>query len=208
MLRFLIVAFNQGKNLVIRGVGLTNQGTGIPIGNVLLRNLVGSVLHDGLFHEILNLFHRRRTSQVITGNGHALCNSANLHLGHSFLFRHLTVSPLNGMDNLIDVEFYFRSVSLDYVHDNLLFSFAYICTILISTLHVGCSSVLTTTTYCFLWYYITHDVVCQLFKFPIFRVLFFKPNNGTLLRTIRAEKIFFSIDFGTRNAAPASSRCD
>ena len=120
LLRLFVIAFDQCQNLIISGIGLTHQRTGVAIGDVPLCHLVGPVGHNAPFHHILNFLHGRRTTQFITGDRNTLCNSADLHRCHSLLLLDLCISPFDCMYDLLDVKFHFRAISFDYVHSVLL----------------------------------------------------------------------------------------
>ena len=45
----LIVALEQGKDLLVRGVGLADQFALVAVGDIIGRDLIGVLLHDLLF---------------------------------------------------------------------------------------------------------------------------------------------------------------
>ena len=62
-----IRALDQAEDLLVRGVGLTDQGAGIAIGDIALCHFIRAMGHELALHHVLNLFHPRRPSQGSTG---------------------------------------------------------------------------------------------------------------------------------------------
>ena len=86
LLGLLVAAFNEAENAVVGGVAPADQGAGVAIGDVVLRHLEGPVGHDLVFHQILNLFHRGGTAQLLTRQLHGFRDAPDLGGGHA-LFR-------------------------------------------------------------------------------------------------------------------------
>ncbi len=116
LLGFLVVAFDQAQNLIVRRVGLAYQRAGIPIGDIGFGHLKGAVRHDLLFHHILYFFHAGGTSQLFTGQYNAFGDALNLHGRHAFFFAHRLIGLADGDDDLFNVEGHFRAVAFDDFH--------------------------------------------------------------------------------------------
>ena len=86
LLGLLVAAFNEAEDAVVRGVAPADQGAGIAVGDVVLRHLEGPVGHNLVFHQILNLFHRGGTAQLLTRQLHGFRDAPDLGGGHA-LFR-------------------------------------------------------------------------------------------------------------------------
>ena len=126
LLDLLVVALNQAEDAVIGGVGLAQQAAGITIGDIFLGHLKGTVGHDGLFHQILNLLHRGAAAHFLAGNLYPLGNAANLQGGQPHLFFHGVVGLCNGSVNFFNVKVGFSTVSLNNLHaEFLLFVWAH-----------------------------------------------------------------------------------
>ena len=95
LLGLLVAALNEAEDAVVRGVAPADQGAGIAVGDVVLRHLEGPVGHNLVFHQILNLFHRGGTAQLLTRQLHGFRDPLDLGGGHA-LFR---VDALVGSGN-------------------------------------------------------------------------------------------------------------
>ena len=116
LLDLLVVALDQAQDPVIRGVGLAQEIPGIAVGNIFLGNLKGTVAHDGLLHQILDLFHGGAAAHLFTGHLYAFRDPIDLHRGQPYLFIHLNIGLGNGHNDLRYVKGNFSSVSLNDFH--------------------------------------------------------------------------------------------
>ncbi len=60
LLDLFIIAFDQRQDLLIRGIALSDQGSFIPISNVCPRDFIRLMIHDVVFHQILDLLDGQR----------------------------------------------------------------------------------------------------------------------------------------------------
>ena len=120
LLCLLIIALNEGQDLIVRGVGLAHQGTGISIGDILLRHLISAVGHNLLFHKILDLLHGGRTAKIGTLLFHRIRNALDLRRGHAQVFPHHLIGFGDGCYDFGNIKSNFRAVSLDDFHFSLL----------------------------------------------------------------------------------------
>ena len=67
---FLIVAFDQAEDLFVRGIGFSHQCTFIAVGNIISGNVKGPLVHNLIFHKILNLFYGQRAPHPFTDLPH------------------------------------------------------------------------------------------------------------------------------------------
>ena len=116
LLDLFVVALDQAEDPVIGGVGLAQQAAGIAVSNVLLGDLKGTVSHDGLFHQVLNLFHRAAAAQLLTGNLNTLCNALDLQRGHADRFFHTVIGLGDGILYFFNNELFFGSVTFNDFH--------------------------------------------------------------------------------------------
>ena len=72
--------------------------------------------HDGLFHQVLNLLHRRAAAHFLAGDFHMLGNPLDLKRGQAYLFIGGFIGLGDGHHNLIDVKNGLGTVSLDDLH--------------------------------------------------------------------------------------------
>ena len=120
LLGLLVVALDEGEDLVVGGVGFAHQGTGIAVGDVVLGHLKGTVSHDVVLHHVLNLLHRGGAANFLALELHGLGDALHLHRGHSVGFLHGLVGLSDGDDDLGDVKNRFRTVALDDLHSCIL----------------------------------------------------------------------------------------
>ena len=104
----------QGKNPVIRGVGLPGQLPPVTVAHVFLSHLVAPHLHDpGLYH-VLDIFHADRMGRLVDLVGHVVGNGKNLIFIHPVNVAHLAVCLLNRIDDLGQIEGHFLPIPLDH----------------------------------------------------------------------------------------------
>ena len=82
LLGFLVAALDQGKDLLVGGVGAAHQRTGVTVGHIVLGDLVSAVSHDLVFHQILYFLHRGGAVHLQAGKLHAFRDPLDLHGGH------------------------------------------------------------------------------------------------------------------------------
>ena len=116
LLGLLVVALDEGENLVVGCVGLAYQGAGIAIGDVMLGHLKGTVGHDVMLHHVLDFLHSGGAADLLALELHGLGNALNLHGGHAVHFLHGVVGLGDGNDDLRDVEGHLGTVALDDLH--------------------------------------------------------------------------------------------
>ena len=97
---FLVVALKQTKNLLVCGIGFTNQRPFITIGNIITRNCKGSLIHQLVLHHILNLLHTWGTLHILTGILNICSDLFNLLIGKLLIINHGSICLINGIYNL------------------------------------------------------------------------------------------------------------
>ena len=116
LLDLFVVAFDQGKNAVIGGVGLPQQTADIAVGDIFLCHLKSAVGHNGLFHQILDLLHRGTAAHFLAGDLDTLGNALDLQRGHTNLFVHRFVGLGYGHDDFVNIKGDFCTVSFNNLH--------------------------------------------------------------------------------------------
>ena len=116
LLGLLVVALDEGENLIVGGVALTDERAGVAVGDIAFGDLKGAVGHDLILHQVLNLLYRGGTVHLLAVEFHRLGNPADLHRRHADGLFNALVGLGNGCDDLNNVEIYFRAVSLDDIH--------------------------------------------------------------------------------------------
>ena len=124
LLGLLVVALDEGEDLIVGGVGLTHQGTGVTVGDVVLGHLECAVGHDIVFHHVLDLLHGGCAVHFLALKLHGLGDALDLHRGHAIRLLHGLVGLGDGDDDLGDVETDLRAVSLDDLHRGDLLAFS------------------------------------------------------------------------------------
>ena len=116
LLGLLIVALDEGEDLVVGGVGPAHQGPGIAVGDVVLGHLKGPMGHDVVLHHILDLLHRGSAVHLLALQLHGLGNAPDLHGSHAVRLGHRVVGLGDGPLDLLNVKSNLRSVALDDLH--------------------------------------------------------------------------------------------
>ena len=116
LLGLLVVALDEGEDLVVGGVGLAHQGPGIAIGDVVLGHLKGPVGHDVVLHHVLNLLHGGSAVHLLALQLHGLGDAPDLHRGHAVGLGHRVVGLGDGHLNFLDIEGDLSPVALDDLH--------------------------------------------------------------------------------------------
>ena len=127
LLRFLVVALDEAEYLVVGGVRLTDELTGITIGNIRLRHLVSTVRHNLMLDNVLHLFDRRRAPQLFAVVYRALHDTPDLRPRHADVLGYRFVCLLDGYLDFVLVEQLFRAVSFNDFHYRYLPAFIF-CT--------------------------------------------------------------------------------
>ena len=81
LLDFFVVAFDEGKDLFVCGVGFANERTVVTIGDVVSCYIERAKIHELIFYHILNLFHAERTVDIKRGAFHIFRNAFDLNGG-------------------------------------------------------------------------------------------------------------------------------
>ena len=134
-LRILIVQFEQSRDFVIRAVRLPQQLMLVAVGDVVVGQTVGTVLHDGENNLVLDLLNRR---------GVLLFNALLFNLQSDFLDGFLAQSLIeaNAAIRFFDGVFYPSAVEIDFdaasfanLHTKL--PFYMLCCIGFNILHIA-----------------------------------------------------------------------
>ena len=116
LLGFLVVALDEGEDLVVRRVALAHERAGVAVGDVALGDLKRAVRHDLMLDEVLDLFDRGGAAQPLAGQLHALGDALDLDRRHARVLLCGGVCLGDGGDDLDDVELDLRAVSFDDLH--------------------------------------------------------------------------------------------
>ena len=88
----------------------------ITVGDVFAGNLVGTGGHNGVFHNILDLFHVHGVAAAQAGGLYLVGNLDDLVVRQALALRHNVVSLGDRRNDLGDVENGFTAVALDDLH--------------------------------------------------------------------------------------------
>ena len=116
LLGLLVVALDEGEDLVVGGVGAAHQRAGVAVGNVVLGHLEGPVGHDVVLHHVLDLLHGGGTVHFLTLQLHGFSDAADLHRGHAVGLVHVLVGLGDSYNDLGDVKGHLGTVALDDLH--------------------------------------------------------------------------------------------
>ena len=116
LLDFLVVAFDEGENPVIGGVGLPDEAPGVAVSDVLFGHLKGTVGHNGLFYQILNFLDGGAAAHFLAAEGHAFSNPVNLGGSHLKLLCHGGIGPGDGGFDFGNVKGGLCTVAFDDLH--------------------------------------------------------------------------------------------
>ncbi len=70
LLYFLIITFNQAKDLLIRRIGFAHQCTFIAISNIVSGNVKCTLVHNLIFYKILDFLYIQRTPHLLADFSH------------------------------------------------------------------------------------------------------------------------------------------
>ena len=116
LLDVLVVALDEGENLLVGRVRLAGELTLIAVDDVLLRDLMGAHLHDLVLDDILDLLDRHRTVARRAHARNLLRNQLDAALAQGVLVVHRLTGLANRVLNLDDVKFLFFARTLDDLH--------------------------------------------------------------------------------------------
>ena len=116
LLGLLVVALDQAEDLVVGGVGLAHQRTGVAVGDVVLGHLKGAVGHDVVLHHVLDLLHGGGAVHLLTLQLHGLRDPLDLHRRHPVHLLHGLVGLGDGDNDLGNIEAHLGAISLDDPH--------------------------------------------------------------------------------------------
>ena len=116
LLDFLVVALDEGQDLVVCRVLLALQRLDIAVDDVLAGYLVAVQCHDLILDHVLDILDRDRVSCCLAAVAHILGGVDNLAVGQTLVFGCLAVRAPDRVLDLRDIEGNFRSVALDNLH--------------------------------------------------------------------------------------------
>ena len=106
LLDLLIVTFDEAKNPVVSGVGLSHQRSLVAVSHIFLCNFKGAIGHDLVLHHVLDFLHRCSSIKLIALVLDIVCSF--LDLIRSKLMGYVCFICLcNGNNDLIFIEFNF-----------------------------------------------------------------------------------------------------
>ena len=121
LLDLFVVTFDEGHDLFVGGVGLTNERTVVAIGDVTSCYVKRAEIHDLIFYHVLNFFNAEGTVDIECGAFHVFCDTFDLHRGETSAWNNAFVCLGNGDNDLVGVEYNLCTVALDDFHSGLLF---------------------------------------------------------------------------------------
>ena len=116
LLDLLVVALDEGQDLVVGGVGLALEALHVAVRDVVARDREGALGHDLVLYHVLDLLDSDR---VATGLGLGLDDVGrvdDLLVAQALLGRHGDVGALDRGDDLVDVERDLGAVALHDLH--------------------------------------------------------------------------------------------
>ena len=116
---FFVLAFQQGKNLIISSVCLTHQFVLVAVSNVFFCNIVSRSLHNGLFNKVLNCFNIHFVFFCSTLFFNGFGDIKNLAFGKLITKRYFFICLRNSSNNFLYIKNYFNTVSLNDFHRSL-----------------------------------------------------------------------------------------
>ena len=120
LLDFLVIALDEREDLRIRRVDLTGKRAGVTVGDIFAGNGKGFLIHDLIFHEILDLFHVDRTIQIVCKRSDLVRDQFDLLFREAIALAHFRVCFPDRIENFFNVERNFRTVTFDNFHHVLL----------------------------------------------------------------------------------------
>ena len=119
LLDFLIVALDEGQNAVVGGVMGTAQALHIAVGDIFAGHLIRFGLHDGVFHQILDLLHVHGVVAALAFLRHIVGNGRDLFLGQALVGGNNVVGFGHRCNNFGYIENGLTAVALDDLHELL-----------------------------------------------------------------------------------------
>ena len=119
LLDFLIVALDEGQNAVVGGVMGTAQALHIAVGDIFAGHLIRFGLHDGVFHQILDLLHVHGVVAALAFLRHIVGNGRDLFLGQALVGGNNVVGFGHRCNNFGYIENGLAAVALDDLHELL-----------------------------------------------------------------------------------------
>ncbi len=116
LLGLLVVALDEGENLIVRRVALAHERAGVAVGDVALGDLKRAVRHDLVLDEVLDLFDRGSAAQALARQLHAFGDALDLDRRHARVLLRGAVRLRDGGNDLDDIKFDLRAVSLNDPH--------------------------------------------------------------------------------------------
>ena len=116
LLDFLVIALDEGEDLVVRRVVGTLQALHIAVGDIFTGNLKGTGLHDLILDQVLDLLHVHGVAAGQAAGLHMVADLDDLLFGQTLAFRHDMVGLGNGCNNFCNVEDGLTAVAFDDFH--------------------------------------------------------------------------------------------
>ena len=116
LLDVLVVALDEGEDLLVGRIRLAGELALVAVDDVLLRDLMGAHLHDLVLDDILDLLDRHRTVARRAHARNLLRNQLDAALAQGVLVVHRLTGLANRVLNLDDVKFLFLARTLDDLH--------------------------------------------------------------------------------------------
>ena len=116
LLDFLVIALDEGEDLVVRRVVGALQALHIAVGDIFTGNLKGAGLHDLILDQVLDLLHVHGVAAGQAAGLHMVADLDDLLFGQTLAFRHDMVGLGNGCNNFCNVEDGLTAVAFDDFH--------------------------------------------------------------------------------------------
>ena len=117
LLDFFVVAFDQGQNLIVGGVGNALEALHVAIDDIGAGEREIAQGHDFVFDHVLNLFDRNGVARGFAALLHAMRSGKNLLFAQTIIFGNVGIRALYGVDDLRYVEDDLRTAAFDDFHD-------------------------------------------------------------------------------------------
>ena len=116
LLCLLVVALDEREYLIVGGVRAADKVVRVAVGDIVLRDLEGSVRHYLVFDHVLYFLDAGGAAEALTGQHHALGDAVDLLAGQAYRLVDRDVRLADRSYYLVLIEFGFRAVAFDDLH--------------------------------------------------------------------------------------------
>ena len=116
LLDLLVVALDEGEDLVVSGVVGALEALHVAVGDILAGNLIRAGRHDGVLDDVLNFFNVHRMAAGVADLLHMIADLDDLLLRQALCLRHDLVGLGDGRNDFCNVKDSLAAVALDDLH--------------------------------------------------------------------------------------------